>query len=80
MRQRSPRLHGYPPRSFQRRRRGGGRLPDACAGPEVDSVSKMYLEDLEQIDKSPSKCRQTRDPETRGQIPKRSRQTGVGVC
>jgi hypothetical protein len=35
-------------------------LPDAWAGTEVDSVSKMYLEDLEQIDKSPPKCRQTR--------------------
>jgi hypothetical protein len=46
-------------------------LPGACASPEVDSVSKMYLEDLEQIDKSPPKCVQTRDPKTRGQIPKR---------
>jgi hypothetical protein len=31
----------------------------------------VYLEDLEQIDKSPSKCVQTRDPQTRGQSPKR---------
>jgi hypothetical protein len=51
-------------------------LPDAWlgAGLEVNSVGKMYLEDQEQIDKSPSKCVQTRDPETRGgQIPKRPR-------
>jgi hypothetical protein len=53
--QRPPRLHGYPPRSFQRSWRGGRRLPGAWAGPEVDSVSKNVLEDLEQIDKSPSK-------------------------
>jgi hypothetical protein len=33
----------------------GRRLPDACAGPEVDSVSKMYLENLKEIDKSPPK-------------------------
>jgi hypothetical protein len=47
---------------------GGGRsLPDACASPEVDSLSTNALEDLEQIDKSPSKCRQNRDPKTRGQ-------------
>jgi hypothetical protein len=52
--QRSPRLHGYPPRSFQRRRRGGRRFPDAWAGPEVDSGrQKMYLEDLEQSTKAP---------------------------
>jgi hypothetical protein len=56
-----------PPRSFQRRRRSGRRLPDAWAGLEVDSVGKMYLEDWEQIDKTPSKCVQTRGPETRGQ-------------
>jgi hypothetical protein len=31
----------------------------------------MHLRDLEQIDKSPSKCSQTRDPNTRDQIPKR---------
>jgi hypothetical protein len=33
------------------------------------------LRDLEQIDKSPSKCSQTRDPKTRDQIPKRPRRT-----
>jgi hypothetical protein len=49
----------------------GEGCPTAWAGLEVDSVSKMYLEDLEQIDKSPSKCRQTRDPHLRGQSPKR---------
>jgi hypothetical protein len=48
---------------------GGRRLPDACASPEVDSVSTNVLEDLEQIDKSPSKCRQPRDPQARA--PKR---------
>jgi hypothetical protein len=31
----------------------------------------MYLKELEKIDKSPSKCSQTRDPYTRDQIPKR---------
>jgi hypothetical protein len=46
-------------------------LPDACAGAEVDNVSKSVLEDFEQIDKSPPKCVQTRDPQTRGQILKR---------
>jgi hypothetical protein len=40
---------------LQRRRRGGRRLLDAWAAPEVETVSKMYLEILEQIDKSPSK-------------------------
>jgi hypothetical protein len=52
---------------------GGGRrlLRDAWAAPEVDSVSKMYLEILEQIDKKKPKCVQTRDPKTRGQIPER---------
>jgi hypothetical protein len=30
------------------------------------------LRDLEKIDKSPPKCLQTRDPDLRGQIPKRS--------
>jgi hypothetical protein len=54
-------------------------LPDACAGPEVESVSKMYLEDLEQIDKSPSKCRQTRDPQTMGHIPKRLEAAVPGI-
>jgi hypothetical protein len=34
---------------------GGRRFPDAWAGPEVDSVGKNVLEDLEQIDKSNSK-------------------------
>ena len=34
---------------------------------------KFVLEDLEQIDKSPLKCRQTRDPKTRGKSPKRVR-------
>jgi hypothetical protein len=31
----------------------------------------MYLRDLEQIDKKKPKCLQTRDPQTRDQIPKR---------
>jgi hypothetical protein len=31
----------------------------------------MYLRDLEQIDKNPPKCSQTRDPDLRDQIPKR---------
>jgi hypothetical protein len=69
--QRSPRLHGYPLRSFQRRRRGGRRFPDAWAGPEVDSVGKNVLRGFGANDKSHSKCRQTRDPQTRGQILKR---------
>jgi hypothetical protein len=43
-----------------------GPAPRSMAG-----VSKNVLEDLEQIDKSPPKCPQTRDPKTRGQIPKR---------
>ena len=34
---------------------GGRRLRDACAGPEVETVSSRHLRDLEQIDKSPSK-------------------------
>jgi hypothetical protein len=58
---------------LQRRTRGERRLPDAWAGTEVDSVSKIVIENLEQIDKSPPKWQQTRDPETRGQIPKRAR-------
>jgi hypothetical protein len=47
--QRSPCLHGYPPRSFQHEEGGAGEegpLPDAWAGPEVDSVGKMYIEDF----------------------------------
>jgi hypothetical protein len=65
-------LHGYHPRLFQRRTRGERRLHDARAGTEVETVSKMYLKNLEQIDKNPPKCVQTRDPQTRDQIPKRS--------
>jgi hypothetical protein len=50
-------------------------LPGAWAAPEVDSVSKIAIEDLELIEKSPSKFVQTRDPtKTRGQSPKR------GLC
>jgi hypothetical protein len=30
-------------------------LPGAWAGPEVDSVSKIVIENLEEIDKSPPK-------------------------
>jgi hypothetical protein len=41
----------------------------------------MYLEDLEQIDKSPSKCRQTsRDPETRAKTRSVSEVRWYGVC
>jgi hypothetical protein len=49
-------------------------LPGAWAGPEreVDSVGKNVLRGPPGAnDKGPSKCRQTRDPQTRGQIPKR---------
>jgi hypothetical protein len=42
------------------------------AGPEVDGVSKMSLRILSKSTKAPQKCRQTRDPKTRGQIPKRA--------
>jgi hypothetical protein len=35
-------------------------------------VSKNVFEDFEQIDKSFPKCVQNRDPNTRGQIPKRA--------
>jgi hypothetical protein len=64
---------GIPRGRFNERRRGEGRLPGAWAGPEVDSVSKNVLREFGAIDKSPPKCRQTRDPKTktRGQIPKR---------
>jgi hypothetical protein len=44
-------------------------LLDARAAPEVETVSKMYLEIWS--DKKPSKCSQIRDPKTRDQIPKR---------
>jgi hypothetical protein len=44
-----------PPRSFQRRRRGGRRFLDAWAGPEVDSVGKNVLRGFGAIDKKPFK-------------------------
>jgi hypothetical protein len=47
-------------------------LPDACAGAEVDNVSKNVLEDFEQIDKSPPKCVQNRDPQDEGPKPEAS--------
>ena len=43
---------------------------DARAAPEVETVSKMYLEIWSKSTKTPPKCVQTRDPKTRGQIPK----------
>jgi hypothetical protein len=38
--------------------------------PRGRDCPQNVLEDFEQIDKSPSKCSQTRDPQTRGQIPR----------
>ena len=43
----------------------------------VSGFRDASLRDLEQIDKKPPKCVQTRDPQTRGQIPKRLRQLGL---
>jgi hypothetical protein len=45
---------------------GGRRLPDACAGPEVDSVSKMYLEEFEANRQKPLKMQANQGPQDEG--------------
>jgi hypothetical protein len=62
---------GISPEVVATKKEGREKVSDAWAATEVETVSKMYLENFEQIDKSPPKCRQTRDPDLRDQIPKR---------
>jgi hypothetical protein len=54
-------------------------LPGAWAGPEVDSVGKMYLKDLEQIDKSPLPLKMTANQGPQDEGPKPEAGVGGGV-
>jgi hypothetical protein len=48
---------------------GGRRLRDAWAAPEVETASKMYLENLEQIDKKKTKMSPNQGPQHEGPDP-----------
>jgi hypothetical protein len=72
VRPRSPRLHGYPPKSpFQRSTElgGGRRLRDACAGPEVETASTNVLREFGSNRQKPLEMTANQGPQHEGPEP-----------